>query len=76
MGWFCFGYLFGLVLLLIEGKNLTKNMGFLIGNQVKLAAPQTLAHFCFLSYLVLTFIIPNKSWYGDNGWRFLVVIMM
>ncbi|CAI2384059.1 unnamed protein product [Moneuplotes crassus] len=76
MGWFCFGYLFGLVLILIEGRNLTKNMGFLIGKQVKLAAPQTVAHFCFLSYLVLTFIIPNKSWYGDNGWRFLVVIMM
>ncbi|CAI2386762.1 unnamed protein product [Moneuplotes crassus] len=76
MCWFFFGYLFGFVMLLIEGKNLTENMGFLLGHQVKLGAHQAIAYLSFISYMVLSIFSPNYWWFGDTSRKFLIVMIM
>jgi hypothetical protein len=73
--WFCFGYLFGFVLCLIEGKSKTKNMGFLLGKHVKLGSAQTIAHVCFITFILTSFLLPTKGLnYGDRLFIILIIV--
>jgi len=60
---------------LIEGKHRAKNMGFLVGWHMKLGSAQTVAHFCFMTFILTAFLLPTRGFnYGDS--MFILLIMV
>ena len=76
MCWFVFGYFFGFVLIFIEGKRLTQNMGFLLGSQIKLGSPQTVAHIAFITYFLISFLTPDSQWFSMADKPLLAFVMI
>lgn len=63
---FMFGPLWGAVMSLFEGYQMSKNMGF-IGGHLGFVISQSTTSICFMGYLFCSYFLPTKSiTYGER----------